>query len=121
MLSSCRFIWRTHRAELSGRNATRTASSIVVHDATSLSESDRERAWDDFIRSTREPKIATPIRDSWLRSRDVFHIDPALKRSPTALTARRIGVSRMTLHRKIGKWSISRLEVLKAASRDPIT
>ncbi len=94
-----------------------------MHDATSLSESDRERAWDDFIRSTREPKIATPIRDSWLRSRDVFHIDPALKRSPTALTedaARRIGVSRMTLHRKIGKWSISRLEVLKAASRDPI-
>jgi transcriptional regulator of acetoin/glycerol metabolism len=33
-----------------------------------------------------------------------------------AEAARRIGVSRMTLHRKIGKWSISRLEVLNAAS-----
>jgi transcriptional regulator of acetoin/glycerol metabolism len=33
-----------------------------------------------------------------------------------AEAACRSGVSRMTLHRKIGKWSISRLEVLKAAS-----
>jgi transcriptional regulator with PAS, ATPase and Fis domain len=38
-----------------------------------------------------------------------------------AEAARRIGVSRMTLHRKIGKWSISRLEVLAASSRHSIT
>jgi transcriptional regulator of acetoin/glycerol metabolism len=31
-----------------------------------------------------------------------------------AEAARRIGISRMTLHRKINKWSISRFEVLKA-------
>jgi transcriptional regulator with PAS, ATPase and Fis domain len=37
-----------------------------------------------------------------------------------AEAARRIGVSRMTLYRKIHKWSLSRLEVLKAAdSEDP--
>jgi transcriptional regulator of acetoin/glycerol metabolism len=33
-----------------------------------------------------------------------------------AEAARRIGVSRMTLHRKIRKWSLSRLEVLKTAN-----
>src|ERR1700682_6324696 len=30
------FIWRANSAKLSGRNATPTGSSIVVHDATSL-------------------------------------------------------------------------------------
>jgi transcriptional regulator of acetoin/glycerol metabolism len=56
-----------------------------VHDATSLTESERERAWDDFILSRTEPKIAPLIRDSWVRSRNAFQIDPALKRSPTVL------------------------------------
>jgi transcriptional regulator of acetoin/glycerol metabolism len=32
-----------------------------------------------------------------------------------AEAARRLGVSRMTLHRKIRKWSLSRLEILEAA------
>jgi transcriptional regulator of acetoin/glycerol metabolism len=37
-----------------------------------------------------------------------------------AEAARRLGISRMTLYRKIRKWSLSRLEVLKAAdSQDP--
>jgi len=50
-----------------------------------LAESERERAWDDFIVSGREPKIAPLILDSWLRSRDQLHVDPALKRSPLVL------------------------------------
>ena len=37
-----------------------------------------------------------------------------------AEAARRIGISRMTLYRKIRKWSLSRFEVLKAANgREP--
>jgi transcriptional regulator of acetoin/glycerol metabolism len=32
-----------------------------------------------------------------------------------AEAARRVGVSRMTMHRKIRKWSVSRLEVLNSA------
>jgi hypothetical protein len=42
---------------LSGRNATLSAISIVVNDATSFTESERERNWDDVVRSRREPKL----------------------------------------------------------------
>ena len=42
-------------------------------------ESARERAWADFIVRRREPAVAPVVLDSWVRSRDVFHVDPALK------------------------------------------
>jgi transcriptional regulator of acetoin/glycerol metabolism len=61
-------------------------SPKVVQDADPLTEIERERAWDDFISSRREPNIAPVVLHSWLRSRDAFHIDPALKRSPIVLT-----------------------------------
>ncbi len=63
-----------------------TGCPIVVQDAAPLTEIARERAWDDFIFSRREPNITPVVLDSWLRSRDAFHIDPALKRSPKVLT-----------------------------------
>jgi transcriptional regulator of acetoin/glycerol metabolism len=34
----------------------------------------------------REPVAAPVVLDSWVRSRDVFHVDPALERSPMVLT-----------------------------------
>ena len=48
-------------------------------------ESERERAWADFVLAKRDPGVAPPVFDSWLRSRDVFHVDPALERSPIVL------------------------------------
>jgi transcriptional regulator of acetoin/glycerol metabolism len=59
--------------------------NLVLSNATPLNESDRERAWDDFVVSGREPKIGPLVLDSWVRSRDQLHIDPALKRSPIVL------------------------------------
>src|SRR5262249_40802236 len=50
-----------------------------------LTESARERAWADFVISNGDPDVAPLVLDSWLRSRDVFHVDPALKRSPIVL------------------------------------
>ncbi len=50
-----------------------------------MTESARERAWADFVVSKRDPDVAPLVLDSWLRSRDVFHVDPALKRSPIVL------------------------------------
>jgi len=51
-----------------------------------IAESARERAWVDFVVRKREPAVAPVVLDSWERSRDVFHVDPALKRSPVVLT-----------------------------------
>src|SRR3989441_7184480 len=50
-----------------------------------VTESARERAWTDFVVSKRDPDVAPLVLDSWVRSRDVFHVDPALKRSPIVL------------------------------------
>src|SRR2546422_11479717 len=50
-----------------------------------VTESARERAWTDFVLSRRDPDVAPLVLDSWLRSRDVLHVDPALKRSPIVL------------------------------------
>src|SRR3989442_15533447 len=50
-----------------------------------VTESARERAWTDFVVSKRDPDVAPLVLDSWVRSRDVFHVDPALKRSPLVL------------------------------------
>ncbi len=50
-----------------------------------VTESARERAWADFILCRRDPDVAPLVLDSWLRSRDAFHVDPALKRSPILL------------------------------------
>src|SRR5262245_29052611 len=50
-----------------------------------IAESARERAWAEFVMRHREPAVAPVVLDSWVRSRDVFHVDPALKRSPIVL------------------------------------
>src|SRR2546427_3257840 len=50
-----------------------------------VTESARERAWTDFVLSRRDPDVAPLVLDSWLRSRAVLHVDPALKRSPIVL------------------------------------
>src|SRR6266403_4834679 len=59
--------------------------SLVLTEAVPLAESERQRAWDDFVVSGKEPRIVPLVRDSWMRSRDQLHIDPALKRSPIVL------------------------------------
>lgn len=58
---------------------------LIIKDAAPLTESERERAWSDFLLSRRQPNIAPFVLDSWVRSRDTFHIDPALRRSPIVL------------------------------------
>ena len=63
----------------------RTETPLIAEDAAPLTESDRERAWSDFLLSRRQPNIAPFVLDSWVRSRDRFHIDPALRRSPIVL------------------------------------
>ncbi len=50
-----------------------------------LTESARERAWDDFVGRGRDPEVPPLLLDSWVRSRDLFHVDPALERSPIIL------------------------------------
>src|SRR2546428_1541808 len=51
-----------------------------------LAESARERAWAEFVvRKREEPTGAPVVLHSWIRSRDRFQIDPALKRSPIVL------------------------------------
>lgn len=52
---------------------------------SAIAESARERAWAEFVVRKREPAVAPVVLDSWLRSRDVFHVDPALERSPIVL------------------------------------
>src|SRR5262245_43867034 len=52
---------------------------------SAMAESARERAWAEFVVRKREPAVAPVVLDSWVRSRDVFHVDPALKRSPIVL------------------------------------
>ena len=52
---------------------------------SAITESARERAWADFVVRRREPAVAPVVLDSWVRSRDVFQIDPALMRSPIVL------------------------------------
>jgi sigma-54 dependent transcriptional regulator, acetoin dehydrogenase operon transcriptional activator AcoR len=63
-----------------------TGSTTGLYDARRLTEIARQRAWDEFILSKRDPNIATVVLNSWLRTRDLFQIDPALKRSPIVLT-----------------------------------
>src|SRR5213594_5068251 len=51
-----------------------------------LAESARERAWAEFVvRKREEPAVAPVVLHSWMRSRDMFQIAPALKRSPIVL------------------------------------
>jgi transcriptional regulator of acetoin/glycerol metabolism len=52
---------------------------------SAIAESARERAWAEFVVRKREPVVAPVVLDSWLRSRDVFQVDPALDRSPIVL------------------------------------
>src|SRR5438477_6235861 len=52
---------------------------------STTAESARERAWTDFVVRNREPVVEPVVLHSWLRSRDVFHVDPALERSPIVL------------------------------------
>jgi transcriptional regulator of acetoin/glycerol metabolism len=52
---------------------------------STITESARERAWAEFVVNKREPAVAPLVLGSWVRSRDVFHVDPALKRSPIVL------------------------------------
>src|SRR6058998_569028 len=52
---------------------------------SALAESARERAWAEFVVRKREPAVAPVVLHSWMRSRDRFQIDPALKRSPIVL------------------------------------
>src|SRR5258705_2915934 len=60
-------------------------SSLPGASASVLAESARERAWAEFVVGKREPAVAPVVLGSWLRSRDVFHVDPALERSPIVL------------------------------------
>src|SRR6266404_3512352 len=59
--------------------------SLPGASASVLAESARERAWAEFVVGKREPAVAPVVLGSWLRSRDVFHVDPALERSPIVL------------------------------------
>ncbi len=52
---------------------------------SAIAESARERAWAEFVVRKREPAVAPVVLDSWVRSRDVFQIDPDLERSPIVL------------------------------------
>jgi len=52
---------------------------------STIAESARERAWADFVVRRREPVVAPVVLHSWMRSRDAFHVDPALERSPIVL------------------------------------
>jgi len=52
---------------------------------SAIAESAREQAWAEFVVRKREPAVAPVVLDSWVRSRDVFQIDPALARSPIML------------------------------------
>src|SRR6185369_953015 len=62
-----------------------------------VAESARERAWADFIVHRREPAVAPVVLQSWIRSRDTFQIDPALKRSPILLPEDELGQRRERL------------------------
>ena len=64
----------------------RMGSPIVIKEAAELTDKDRQCAWDDFLSGRTGPNIAPFVLDSWQRSRDKFHIDPALKQSPTILS-----------------------------------
>src|SRR5438445_2570595 len=51
-----------------------------------LAASGGERAWAEFVvRKREEPAVGPVVLHSWMRSRDMFQIDPALKRSPIVL------------------------------------
>jgi len=50
--------------------------------ASAIAESARERAWSEFVVRKRKPAVEPVVLHSWVRSRDVFHVDPALKRTP---------------------------------------
>src|SRR5262249_28601834 len=52
---------------------------------SAIAESARERAWAEFVMGKREPAVAPLVLHSWVRSRDVFHVDPSLERSPIVL------------------------------------
>ena len=61
--------------------------TISLPDAprSTTTESARERAWADFVVRNLEPVVEPVVLHSWVRSRDVFHVDPALERSPIVL------------------------------------
>ena len=62
-----------------------TRNGIILNDEVIAAEVARERAWQEFTLSVREPKIAPVVLSSWLRSRDQFQIDSTIKRSPIVL------------------------------------
>jgi hypothetical protein len=64
---------------------------------STIAESARERAWAEFVVRKQEPAVAPVVLHSWLRSRDVFQIDPALKRSPIVLPEDECGQRRERL------------------------
>src|SRR5207244_13498279 len=47
-----------------------------------LTESARERAWDDFGGRRRDPDVPPLLRVAWVGSRDSLHVDRGLERSP---------------------------------------
>ena len=62
-----------------------TAIAPLGAPSPALTESARERAWADFVGGRQDLEVAPSVLDSWVRSRDVFHVDPALERSPIVL------------------------------------
>src|SRR5882724_7431280 len=64
---------------------------------TAIAESARERAWAEFVVRKGEPVVAPAVLHSWVRSRDVFHVDPALERSPIVLPENECGQRRERL------------------------
>lgn len=61
----------------------------IAADRTLPAPAALERAWDKFALSGREANELVPfIRESWIRSRDLHRIDPAIERSPMVLAER---------------------------------
>src|SRR5882724_1564288 len=74
-----------------------TAIAPLGAPSPALTEAARQRAWADFVGSRHDPAVAPSVLDSWVRSRDVFHVDPALERSPIVLPENECGQRRERL------------------------
>src|SRR4030095_1823234 len=72
----------------SSRHMEERTPFILEPDApgSAIAASGRERAWAEFVVRKREPAVAPVVLYSWVRSREVFQIDPALERSPIVLS-----------------------------------
>jgi hypothetical protein len=61
---------------------TRIATDRVTPEST-----ERGRVWERFALAGGDaPELGPVVRDSWLRSRNLHRIDPAIERSPIVLT-----------------------------------